>query len=205
MIVSIIAAVAANGVIGRGGDLPWRLPDDLRFFKRVTMGHHLVMGRKTWASIGRPLPGRTFVVLSRDPALAIPGVRVVHDLTDALAVARAAGESEAFVIGGAEVFERALPLADRLYLTRVHADVEGDVRSPALAAALAPTAHAQAPAAHAPAAQDESPARGQSVGPEWVEVAREEHAADDRHAHAFSICTLERRAAPTPTATERPR
>jgi dihydrofolate reductase len=165
MVVSIIAAVAENGVIGRDGDLPWRLPADLRFFKRVTMGHHLVMGRKTWASIGRPLPGRTLVVLTRDRALEIPGVHVVHALPEALALARAAGDREAFVIGGADVFARALPLADRLYLTRVHADVAGDVRFPAF---------------------DDGA---------FVEVAREDHAADEQHAHAFSICTLERRAA----------
>lgn len=168
MRVSIIAAVAANGVIGRDGELPWRLPADLRFFKRVTMGHHLVMGRKTWASIGRPLPGRTMVVLSRDASLAIPGVRVVPSLPEALALARAAGDLEAFVIGGAAVFASALPLADRLYLTRVHAHVEGDVCIPALAEHGAYEA-------------------------EWVEVAREEHAVDEQHAVAFALCTLERR------------
>jgi dihydrofolate reductase len=162
MLVSIVVAVAANGVIGRDGGLPWRLPADLAFFKRVTMGHHIVMGRKTWESIGRPLPGRTLVVLTRDPQREIPGVQVVHALPDALALARAAGDSEACVIGGADVFALALPLADRLYLTRVHADVEGDVRFPAFDAKA------------------------------WVEVAREEHAADERHAYAFSICTLER-------------
>jgi dihydrofolate reductase len=121
------------------------------------------MGRKTWESIGRPLSGRTFVVLTRDPGLAIPGARIAHDLPDALALAQAAGETEAFVIGGAEVFARALPLADRLYLTRVHAEVAGDVRFPQF---------------------DEGA---------WVEVAREEHAADDHHAFGFAICTLERR------------
>lgn len=163
MRVSLIVAMAANRVIGRDGDLPWRLPADLRFFKRVTMGHHLVMGRKTWASIGRPLPGRTMVVLTRDAGLEIPGVHVVHGLADALALARAAGDSEAFVIGGAEIFARALPLADRLYLTRIHADVEGDVRFPDF---------------------DESA---------WIEVAREEHAADEDHALSFALCTLERR------------
>ena len=163
MRVSILVAVARSGVIGRGGELPWRLPADLRFFKRVTMGHHLVMGRKTWASIGRPLPGRTMVVLTRDPTLEIPGASVVHDLPEALALARAAGDTEAFVIGGAEVYALALPLADRLYLTRVHADVEGDVRFPVY------------------------------DPQEWVEVAREEHAADEHHAHAFALCTLERR------------
>lgn len=168
MRVSILVAAARSGVIGRGGELPWRLPADLRFFKRVTMGHHLIMGRKTWASIGRPLPGRTMVVLTRSPGLELAGATVVHDLPEALALARAAGDTEAFVIGGAEVYARALPLADRLYLTRVHADVEGDVRFPDL---------------------DEH---------RWVEVAREEHAADEHHAHAFAFCTLERRSTEPP-------
>jgi dihydrofolate reductase len=170
--VSILVAVAENAVIGRDGDLPWRLPADLRFFKRVTMGHHLIMGRKTWASIGRPLPGRTMVVLTRDPGLELPGVRVAHALPEALALARAAGDSEAFVIGGAEVFALALPLADRLYLTRVHADVQGDVCFPA------PVHDGRWLAEH-----------------RWVEVAREEHAADDHHAFAFTLLTFERRRA----------
>lgn len=172
MHVSIIVAVARNGVIGRDGDLPWRLPADLRFFKRMTTGHHLIMGRKTWASIGRPLPGRTMVVLTRDRAAAFPGAAVAHALPEALALARAAGDSEAFVIGGAEAFALALPLADRLYLTRVHAHVEGDVGFPA------------------PVHDDRwLAAEG------WVEVAREEHAADDQHAFAFTICSFERRRA----------
>lgn len=172
MLASIVVAVARNGVIGRDGGLPWRLPADLRFFKRVTMGHHLIMGRKTWDSIGRPLPGRTMVVLTRDRRLEIPGVEVVHALPEALALARAAGESEAFVIGGADVFALALPLADRLYLTRVHADVEGDVCFPA------------------PVHDDRWLAEHH-----WVERAREEHAADEHHAFAFTLCTLERRRA----------
>ncbi len=163
MRVSIIAAVSDNGVIGRDGDLPWRLPADMRFFKRTTMGHHLVMGRKTWDSIGRPLRGRSMVVMTRDRHAAIPGVAVVHDLDAALEEARRADDAEVFVAGGAEVYAQALPRADRLLLTRVAAQVDGDVHFPA----------------YAPE--------------EWVEVAREEHAADDRHAYAFAICTLERR------------
>ncbi|MCA9706810.1 MAG: dihydrofolate reductase, partial [Myxococcales bacterium] len=101
MRISIIAAVADDGVIGRDGALPWRLPADLRFFRRVTMGHHVIVGRKTWDSIGRPLPGRTLVVLTRDRTAAIPGVHVVGDLTQALECARAAGDSDVFVAGGA--------------------------------------------------------------------------------------------------------
>ena len=163
MLISIIAAVADNGIIGRDGDLPWRLPADMRFFKRTTMGHHLVMGRKTWDSIGRPLRGRSMVVMTRDRQAAIPDVAVVHDLDAALEEARRAGDTEVFIAGGAEVYAQALPRADRLLLTRVAAQVDGDVHFP-------------------------------SYTPEdWVEVAREEHAADDRHALAFAICTLERR------------
>lgn len=129
--ISIIVAVAENGVIGRGGDLPWRLPDDLRYFKRITMGHPLVMGRKTFESIGRPLPGRTNIVLTRDPAWRAEGVDTAHTLDQALDLARSApGGEDVMVIGGADVFARALPLADRLYLTEVLDTVPGDVYFP---------------------------------------------------------------------------
>ncbi|MCH9680747.1 MAG: dihydrofolate reductase [Deltaproteobacteria bacterium] len=163
MRLSLIVAVAQNGVIGRDGDLPWRLPADLRFFKRTTLGHHLIMGRKTWESIGRPLPGRSTVVLTRDRDAVIAGVAVAHDLRAGLAVAEDAGDAEAFVAGGAAVYAAALPHADRLYLTEVAAVVDGDVRFPSW---------------------DEAA---------WSEVAREEHAADERHPHAFVIRTLDRR------------
>ena len=130
--VALIAAVAANGVIGRGNRLPWRLPADLRRFKELTLGHALVMGRRTYESIGRPLPGRVTVVLTRDPAFAPPGVAVARNLDEALAAAAAAcpGSGEVFVAGGAEVYAQALPRAGRLYLTRVEAEVEGDTRFP---------------------------------------------------------------------------
>lgn len=124
--IALIAARATNGVIGADGTLPWRLPDDLRRFKTLTMGHTLLMGRRTWESIGRPLPGRTTMVLSRQVTLAPPGVTVVHDLAEGLA--RAAGD--VFVVGGASVYAAALPEATRLYLTEVHADVPGDVHFP---------------------------------------------------------------------------
>lgn len=130
MIVSLIVAVAENGTIGRDGDLPWRLSDDLKRFKRITTGHAIVMGRRTFESIGRALPGRTTIVLTRDASWTPPdGVIAVPSLEAALA--RAPGD-EVFVIGGASVYEEALPRADRLYLTRVHADVEGDTRFPAV-------------------------------------------------------------------------
>lgn len=128
MILSCIVAVAENGVIGRGNGLPWRLPADLQRFKELTTGHTLIMGRKTFESIGRPLPDRTSIVLTRDRAYERPGAVVVHSLEEALE--RCRGEQEVFAIGGAAVFREALPRAQRLYLTRVHADVAGDVRFP---------------------------------------------------------------------------
>lgn len=128
MTLSCIVAVAENGVIGRGSSLPWRLSADLRRFKRLTTGHTLIMGRKTFESIGRPLPDRTSLVLTRDSTYERPGVVVVHSLEEALE--RCRSEQEVFVIGGAAVFREALPRAQRLYLTRVHADVRGDVRFP---------------------------------------------------------------------------
>ena len=132
MKISIIVAAAENDVIGRGNDLPWRLSADLRRFKRLTTGHHLVVGRRTWESIGRPLPGRAMVVVSRSAPLLPEGVKVAHSLDGALDTAREAGETEVFVAGGAAIYALALPLADRLYLTRVHREVEGDVHLPSI-------------------------------------------------------------------------
>lgn len=132
MIVSIIVAMDEVGTIGRGGQLPWHLPDDLRRFKALTMGHVLVMGRKTCDSIGRALPGRRSLVLSRSPAYHPPaGVEVVPDLDTALA--RAADAARVFVVGGADVYRVALPRADELRVTRVHGRVSGDVRFPDIA------------------------------------------------------------------------
>ncbi len=131
MRLSIIAAVASNGVIGRKGGLPWRLPEDLRRFKRLTMGHFLVVGRKTFESIGRPLPGRRIVVLSRRAAWHPPGVIVVHTLDEALRHVASAGEGEeVFIGGGAEVYAETLPIAERLYLTRIEREIPGDTFFP---------------------------------------------------------------------------
>lgn len=132
MRISLIAAVAENGVIGREGGLPWRLPEDLKFFKAATMGKPVIMGRKTFQSIGRPLPGRMNVVLTRDPGWHAAGVTAVHDLTAALRAAQDAGASEVMIIGGADIYEAALPMADRIYLTRIHREFEGDALFPAL-------------------------------------------------------------------------
>lgn len=153
MTVALIAARAANGVIGADGTLPWRLPDDLKRFKRLTMGHTLVMGRRTWDSIGRPLPGRRTIVLSRNQSLTLAGVTVVHDLASAYATA----EGDVFVVGGAAVYRAALPDAERLHLTEVHAEVDGDVRFPPVDLST------------------------------WRLVHEEHHPADASHAFAFTF------------------
>jgi dihydrofolate reductase len=130
MRLSLIAAVSDNGIIGRRQDLPWRLSADLQRFKSLTMGHHILMGRKTFASIGRPLPGRTLIVVSRQPTFDAENVQVATSLFDAIEFARQAGDSEAFVIGGGEVYRQAIDVVDRMYLTRVHASIDGDVFFP---------------------------------------------------------------------------
>jgi len=171
VVVSVIAAVAENGVIGRDGDLPWRLPADLQRFKALTWGHPMIMGRRTYDSIGRPLPGRRSIVLSRNPAAlsGAAGVTVAGDLEHALEIA-AAGEGtseerEVFIIGGAEIYRQALPRADRLYLTRIHAEIDGETKFPAF-----------------------------DTG-EWRLVEAEAHPVDARHAYPFTFERYERRKA----------
>ena len=124
----LIAAVSDNNVIGRGNALPWRIPEDLARFKALTLGSTLVMGRKTFESIGRPLPGRKTLVLTRRADFAAPGVLVAHDGPAAIALAEG---PHAFVVGGADIYELFLPLASKLFLTRVHAVYEGDTYFPA--------------------------------------------------------------------------
>ena len=128
--ISIIVAAAENGAIGSDNRLPWHLPDDLKRFKALSLGKPIVMGRRTFDSIGRPLPGRTNIVVSRQAGLAIEGVRVVQSLDAALAAAGSV--PEIVVIGGAEIFRQVLPRTDTIHLTRVHAHVDGDVFFPAL-------------------------------------------------------------------------
>lgn len=132
MIVSLIAAIDRRGGMGWDGGLPWHLTDDLKHFKRRTMGHHLILGRKTFDGLDVTLSGRSLIVLSRDASYKAEGAQVAGSLAEALALAEAAGEDEAFVGGGAEVFAEALAGADRLYLTRVEAEVEADVFFPEL-------------------------------------------------------------------------
>ena len=129
MPVTLLAAVARNGVIGVDGGLPWHLPDELALFKELTLGHVLVMGRRTFESVGRPLPGRTTVVVTRRPDWEAEGVLRAGSVGEALALAREV-DAEVFVVGGAQVYAAALPAADRLALTCVDADPEGDTRFP---------------------------------------------------------------------------
>jgi dihydrofolate reductase len=129
--LALIVAVAANDVIGRDNRLPWHLPEDLRYFKRMTLGKPVLMGRKTWESIGHPLPGRPNLVVSTRPGWTAPGALVAPSLTEALRLAEPlAGDGEIMVIGGARLFTEALPLARRLYLTEVHGHFDGDVFFP---------------------------------------------------------------------------
>ena len=128
--VVLVAAVADNGVIGAGGDIPWRIPEDFAHFKRTTLGHTLLMGRATYDSIGRPLPGRTTVVLTRDRDWSVDGVLVAHDLDAAMALADGLA-GDLMVAGGAQVYRDALPHADEQVLTEVHRSPEGDTFYPA--------------------------------------------------------------------------
>ena len=125
MSLSMIVAMSENRVIGRDGDLPWRLSSDLKRFKTITMSHHLIMGRKTWDSIGRPLSGRTSVVISRSRTIDHAGVLTARSVEEAVELC--GDDAEPFVIGGAQIFDLALPIVKTIYLTTVHAQIEGDV------------------------------------------------------------------------------
>lgn len=158
--ISLIVAVSANGVIGRGGELPWHLSDDLKRFKQLTLGKPIVMGRKTFESIGRALPGRQNIVLTRQSEFAADDCDVVSSIDAAIAASGDAGEI--VVIGGSEIYKLFLPLAERIYMTRVHIDVDGEVRFPELDEEL------------------------------WQETERENHDADDLNEYEFTTSVLER-------------
>ena len=134
MKLALIVARARNGVIGRDNALPWRLPEDLAFFKRTTLGHPIIMGRKTWESIGRPLPGRRNLVVTRDPRWKAAGAERAGSIDAAVSACRAA--PRAFVIGGAQLYAAALPLADEIFVTEIDRDIDGDTHLPALDTAL---------------------------------------------------------------------
>ena len=148
--------------IGVEGRLPWHLPADLKRFKSLTMGHHLIMGRKTFESIGRPLPGRTTIIVTRDQSFQPEGCLVAHSLETALEFARLDLEDDVFVIGGAEIFVQAIELADRIYLTQVHSSLPADVYFPEFAAA------------------------------DWLETDSEYHPADEKNRYPFTYKILAR-------------
>lgn len=160
-LVSAIVAAAENNAIGKDNQLLWHLPNDLRFFKRTTTGHPVIMGRKTYESVGKPLPNRRNIIITRQAGYAVEGAEVVHSLTEALE--GCSGEAEVFVVGGAEIYDQALPVIDRIYLTRVHAVLSADSFFPEL---------------------DER---------EWLLVSAENHPVDNRHAYSYTFRIYERR------------
>ena len=166
MIVSAIAAVAENGVIGNKGELPWSLPDDMKFFQRTTLHHHVISGRKNYESIPerfRPLRDRVNIVVTRDPDYQAPGAIVRPSLEEAIEIAEQAEQKEVFIIGGGQLYQQAFEkgLVTRLYLTEVHGKPKGDVTFP-------------------------------EIGKGWKEVWTEKHEKDDRHAFAFTFKVLQR-------------
>ncbi len=166
MYLSLICAMDENLVIGRNNSLPWHLPEDLKYFKQTTMGNSIIMGRKTYESIGKPLPGRTNIIVSRNREYEVENARVVNSLSEAIELAENIafidGSLEAFVIGGAELFEEALTLVNRLHLTMVHAEVDGDTWFPDFEVS------------------------------DFNEVSREYFEADEDNPYDYSICVLER-------------
>jgi dihydrofolate reductase len=162
MIISLIAALDESGGIGLRGQLPWRLPDDLKHFRALTLKHHVIVGRKTYESIGRPLPGRLMIIVSHQSGYRAEGCQVYPSLEEALEMARQAGENEVFMMGGGSLYEQSLSLADRLYLTRVNVHLEADVFFPFIHSA------------------------------QWQVIDSFTHPVDERHVYAFTFCTLER-------------
>lgn len=162
MIISLVAAVSENGVIGDHGKLPWHLPDDLQHFRSLTEGHPVIMGRKTFESIGRALPNRLNIVVTHQRAWKAPGVIAAHSLEEAIDAAEQSGAAEAYVIGGGEIYRIAMSIVDRISLTRVHAVTEGDATFPQLDPSV------------------------------WREISRTEHPADVRHPYAFTFLTYTR-------------
>ena len=161
MIVSLIVATDRKGGIGIDARLPWHLPADLKRFRELTMGHHLIVGRKTFDSIGKALPGRQMIIVTRDRSFQAKDCRVAHSLEESLEFARGRGEDEVFVGGGGEIYAQSLALADRIYLTIVEAEVKADAFFPEL-----------------------------GVG-EWIERESESHPADEKNAFPFTFKLLE--------------
>lgn len=160
-VLSAIVAMSENRVIGKDNKLPWHLPADLKHFKEITTGHHIIMGRKTFESIGKSLPNRVNIVLSRDTDFVASGCQTVTSIDSALEIAKAAQQHEIFIIGGAEIYRQLLSRIKRLYLTIVHTNIEGDAWFPELDTAS------------------------------WHEVSRERHEADEKNTYAYSFITME--------------
>lgn len=161
MILSIIVAFDEHRLIGRNNGLPWHLPADLKHFKSITMGHSIIMGRRTFESIGKPLPGRHSVVVTRKRGYSQEGITVAHSLEEALNLC--SGEEEVFVIGGAQIFEQAMPLASKLYITKIHHVFEGDTFFPEIP-------------------QDR-----------WELISKEDHESDEKNSRAYSFLTYRRK------------
>ncbi|ELR73555.1 Dihydrofolate reductase [Fulvivirga imtechensis AK7] len=162
----MIAAVAENNVIGKDNDLVWHLPDDMKFFMQKTSGHHVVMGRKNFESLPekfRPLPNRTNIIMTRQPGLHIQGAHVVNTLNDALDIAKKNKEKEAFIIGGGEIYQLAMDVADTMYITEVKGTFDGDAFFPEF---------------------DRS---------KWLEIERIHHSVDERHEYAFDFVTYQKK------------
>jgi dihydrofolate reductase len=166
VIISIIVAMDRNRGIGIENRLPWRLSADLKRFRELTMGHHLIVGRKTYESIGKPLPGRQMIVVTRDPDYRAEGCIVLHSLNDAIETAAARGENEVFICGGAEIYRKALARAGTLYLTQVDAEVDADTFFPEM------------------------------DWTQWIEKERISHGADDKNQYSFIFKILNRQLSP---------
>jgi len=165
VIISLIVAMDEQRGIGKDGRLPWRLSSDLKRFRELTMGHHMIVGRKTFESIGKPLPGRQTIVVTRNASFKADGCIVAGSVQAALAAAQERGEPEVFVIGGAEIYAQVLDVADRIYLTQVHAEVDADTFFPEL------------------------------KHDRWTETQSTRQAADERNQYSFSFKQLERKTA----------
>jgi dihydrofolate reductase len=163
VIISLIVAMDEKRGIGKAGKLPWRLSSDLRRFRELTMGHHMIVGRKTFESIGTPLPGRQTIVVTHNASFQPDGCLVAASVQAAITTAQECGETEAFVIGGAEIYTQVLDMADRVYLTQVHAEVDADTFFPEID-------------------QDA-----------WIEKERFQHPADDKNQYAFTLRLLEKK------------
>jgi len=163
MIISAIVAVGKNQAIGVDNDLPWHMPADLKFFKETTLGHYVIMGRKSFESVGRPLPGRTNIVVTRNKAFYNAGVTTVHSIPEALLVAQRAKQKEVFVIGGSNIYTQTIDLWHKLYLTKIHTTVES-------ATAFFPKLNMDV----------------------WTVTKEQKHQADDKNPHDYTFCTYER-------------